>query len=157
MSSLAPLVGVSRLQLQLQLRIKAVLLSYFTSTTLTDRMELPNQRKTGDGTERDRDKPEMYTKEGNETSEEREMRLERMRDRQAAGNSERDRRLQQTMINQHAKLVVESQTPGEITLQQRSTNQHEWLAVETPEERELRFGVKVQGAENNSLCCHNSH
>ena len=64
---------------------------------------------------------------GKETSEERETKLQWMRDRLAAENSERDWRLQQTRTNQNAKLAVE--TRGEITLQQRSTNQREWLAV----------------------------
>ena len=78
---------------------------------------------------------EKYAKKGNETSEEREMRLQLMRDRLAAEHSkEREWRLQ---TNQHAKLAVE--TWREITLQQKSTNQCEWLAVETPEERELRL------------------
>ena len=53
-------------------------------------------------------------KKGNEPSEERETRLQRMRDRLAAQNSEeRDWRLQQTRTDQHAKLAVE--TRGEIT------------------------------------------
>ena len=86
-------------------------------------------------------------KKGNETSEERETRLQRMRDRLAAENSEeRDWRLQQTRTKKHTKLAVE--TREEITLQQRTTNQREWLAVETPKERELRF---------NRVLCREQH
>jgi len=43
----------------------------------------------------------------------------------------------------HAKLA------DEITLQQSCTNQRKWLAE--------NWDYSVQGAENNSLCCHNSH
>ena len=69
----------------------------------------------------------MWTK-GNETSEERETRLQRVERQTGSWNSEeRDWRLQQTRTNQHAKLAVETGR-GEITLHQRSTNQREWLA-----------------------------
>ena len=87
---------------------------------------------------------EKYVKKGNETSEERETKLQQMSDRLIAENSERDST--ETRTNQHVKLAVE--TRGEITLQQRSTNQCEWLAVETPDERELRF---------NRVSCREQH
>ena len=45
---------------------------------------------------------------GNETSKERETKLQRMRDRLAAEYSKRDIRLQQASTNQYAKLAVET-------------------------------------------------
>ena len=67
------------------------------------------------------------------------MRLEQMKDRQAAETPRRETEFysRHARTNQHAKLAVE--TRGEIILQQRSTNQRKWLAFETPEERELRL------------------
>ena len=70
-----------------------------------------------------------------ETPEEKETRLQRMRD----------------------TLAAETPEERQGRLQRMSTNQHERLAVETPEERELRLEQYSTRYRNNSLCSHNSH
>ena len=71
-----------------------------------------------------------------ETPEERETRLQHMRDRLAAETpEERETRLQ----HMRDRLAAETTEERETRLQRVSTNQHERLAVETPKERELRL------------------
>ena len=65
-----------------------------------------------------------------ETPEERETRLQQMRDR----------------------LAAETTEEREIRLQWMSTNQHERLAVETPEERELRLECLQYEVHGTTVC-----
>ena len=71
-----------------------------------------------------------------ETPEERETRLQQMRDRLAAETpEERETRLQRMSTNQRERLAVETAEERETRLQQMRDRR----AAETPEERELRL------------------